>query len=358
MINKLKSANRKFLPGKLFYGPEWIVLGVNNVCNLHCKMCDVGTKNETTNFAQNLVGTHPLNMPLELFKRIVDQSVKFAPRAKLGYAFTEPLVYPHLAESLEYANQKGRFTSITTNALNLKKHAQTLSDTRLNELNISLDGLETTHNYIRGHKSSFQRAIEGIETVLSQEHPPQIGVYCVITNWNQHELVKFVEFFQQFPLKEIAFMHPNFTAQSLADHHNVNWGKDYPATSSNLDEFNPNDFDLNALWTELENVKKIKSRFPVYFSPNIGSKTQLDVFYNQPEKFIGNGCQDVFRHIMIKSDGSVIPAHGRCYNLTVGNLHDSELKDIWNSAIFSKFRKVLHKSGGYLPACSRCCSAF
>lgn len=358
MHNKLKSANIKFSPQRLFYPPKWIVLGVNNICNLHCKMCDVGTKNTGSNFAQNLVGTHPMNMPIKLFKKIVDECVQFAPKAKLGYAFTEPLVYPYLEETLKYAKTNGMFTSITTNALNLRKNATVLSKSGLNELYISLDGLQETHNYIRGHKSSFQRAIEGIESVLTQNNPAKIGVYCVVTNWNQHELLEFVKYFQRFPLKEIAFMHPNFTPQSIADDHNILWNNEYPATASNLDDFNPKDFDLGALLKEIQNVKSFGSKFPVYFAPELNSVQELDIFYNQPKVFIGKGCQDVFHNLMIKSDGSVIPAHGRCYNLKVGNLHDSSLKSIWNSQEFSKFRKDLKKSKGYLPACSRCCSAF
>ena len=71
-ISILKKANKKFLPSNYIFFPDWIVLGVNNVCNLHCKMCDVGTKNLESNFAQNLVGTHPMNMPLDLLKTIIE----------------------------------------------------------------------------------------------------------------------------------------------------------------------------------------------------------------------------------------------------------------------------------------------
>ena len=127
MISKLiKKVNKKVLPKNYLFSPEWIVLGVNNVCNLHCKMCDVGTKTLETNFAQNLIGTHPLNMPLDLIKEIIDQTAHYYPKAKLGYAFTEPLVYPHLEQSLLHAKSKNIKTSITTNALTLKQNASKL----------------------------------------------------------------------------------------------------------------------------------------------------------------------------------------------------------------------------------------
>ena len=106
MKTYLKNVNKKLLPEKYFFSPEWIVLGVNNICNLHCKMCDVGVKNLDSNFAQNLVGTNPINMPLELLKKIINQTAKYYPNSKLAYAFTEPLVYPHLIDSLYYAKKK------------------------------------------------------------------------------------------------------------------------------------------------------------------------------------------------------------------------------------------------------------
>lgn len=140
MIQQLKSINKKIAPNNYIFDPEWLVLGVNNVCNLHCKMCDVGTKTLDTNFATNLIGTHPINMPLELIKKVIDQAASYYPKVKLGYAFTEPLVYPSLIDSLQYANDKNLFTSITTNALTLKHKAEGLVRAGLDELYISLDG--------------------------------------------------------------------------------------------------------------------------------------------------------------------------------------------------------------------------
>jgi len=356
--SKIRAANENFLPGSFHFSPEWIVLGVNNICNLHCKMCDVGTKSIATNFATNLVGTHPMNMPMELVEKIFDETAKYYPKAKIGYAFTEPLIYPHLEESLQYAKHKGLFTSVTTNALNLRQKSDILLNAEVSEINISLDGLQDTHNFIRGHKSSFQRAIEGIEKLLESTNPPAISVFCVITNWNQNELVDFAKYFSKYPLKHLGFMHPNYTNKSTAQQHNLLYGDKYPATVSNIDEFNPADLDLDQLFLELSRFKQEEFPFELVFSPKINTAEELDTFYNKPEILMGKGCKDIFRNIMIKSDGSVIPAHGRCYNLTLGNMNQSDLKEIWHSNVLSSFRKNISKSNGLFPACSRCCSAF
>jgi len=354
----LKSINKKYFSKNYLFSPEWIVLGVNNVCNLHCKMCDVGTKNLETNFAQNLIGTHPINMPLELIKKIIDELELYYPKTKLGYAFTEPLVYPHLIESLAYANKKGLYTTITTNALTLKHKAQKMVDAGINEVYVSLDGPQDIHNEIRGHKKSFQKALEGIEELIKINSEQSISIFCVITEWNIGYLMQFLNEIKHLPLKEVGFMHTNFTPEHIADSHNEKWSQHYLATSSNMTEINLDNFNLDLLLEEIEQIKTTNLNFKVSFSPDISSKIDLDAFYNKPEKILGKGCNDVFGNIMIKSDGSVIPSHGRCYNLELGNMHQESLKEIWNSKILKKLRSDLNKAGGLFPACSRCCSAF
>lgn len=360
MISRaLKKANVHLRPGKLHFGPEWIVLGVNNLCNLHCKMCDVGVGYDGSNFYHNLMGARPLNMPLELIQQVFDQTALHFPSAKIGYAFTEPIIYPHLVESLAYANEKGLYTSMTTNALKLRKMAAELAEAGLNDVFISLDGPEEIHNEIRGNKKSFQWAVEGMEKTLELPgRKPDLSVYCTITEWNIGHLVEFVRFFKDMPLRQMGFMHTNYTPQTVADRHNAIYGGKYPATASNMEEINLNSMDLDLLWEEMQTIRGMELPFETVFSPDLPSKEALKRFYHHPEEIIGKVCNDAFRTLMVKSDGSVIPAHGRCYNLTVGNLYEENLKEIWNAPLLAGFRKDLMKAGGLLPACSRCCSAF
>jgi MoaA/NifB/PqqE/SkfB family radical SAM enzyme len=358
IVSSLEKINKRILPSKYQFGPKWIVLGVNNVCNLHCKMCDVGTQNLETNFAQNLVGSKPLNMPLELFKKVIDDTANYFPGAKIGYAFTEPLVYPQLKESLIYASEKGLTTTITTNALNLKRKTEDLMDGKVDEIYISLDGLEETHNEIRGNKKSFQKAIEGIEYIKSLPNSPDISIFCVITEWNISELKKFVDYFSKLPIKHLGFMHQNFVTENAAQVHNTLYGGTYHATHSNIEETDFSSIDLLELRKEIRAIKDTKYPFEVTFSPNIESAEALQEYYYDPQQKIGKICNDAFTALMVKTDGTVIPAHGRCYNVSMGSLYENNLKEIWMSSAYGQFRKDLMKAGGLFPACTRCCSAF
>jgi radical SAM protein with 4Fe4S-binding SPASM domain len=359
VINRaLKKINKTVSPGKLFFTPEYLILGVNNVCNLHCKMCDVGTQNMETNFAQNLVGSHPINMPLELFKKIVDEAAQDFPNVKIGYAFTEPLVYPYLRDSLIYAKEKGIKTTVTTNALNLNRKAQDLIDGNVSELYISLDGLEKTHNYIRGNEKSFQKAIEGIEYLQTFDTPPEISVFCVITEWNYNQLKEFADYFKNLPIKHVGFMHQNFITSDIAEAHNVLYGNLYKATHSNIEETDFTKIDLTKLNNEIAAIKNSNYPFKISFSPEIEGLDILKKYYLHPEIKLGRTCNDVFTNVMIKTDGSIIPSHGRCYNSSMGNIYEKTLKDIWNDSPYAKFRNELVKADGLFPACNRCCSAF
>jgi MoaA/NifB/PqqE/SkfB family radical SAM enzyme len=363
MINKLthqiKKANVRLMPDRLFYDPTWIILAVNNVCNLHCKMCDVGTQYTESNFYDHMMGTKPLNMPLELITRIVDQTAEYFPKAKLGYAFTEPGVYPHLIESLAYADSKNLFTSVTTNGLMLAKQADDLCKAGLDELIISLDGPPAIHNVIRGNKHSFEKAMEGIEKLIAfRGRRPRISVFCAITEWNIGHLVEFAEIFKDIPLKQMGFMHTVFTTESISAAHNLVYGNAYEATPSNMKEIHLENYDLLKLYEELQALKAKKYSFPISFSPEIKTYEKLREFYQEPEKKIGKLCGDAFENLMIKTDGTVIPAHSRCYKVTVGSLYKNTMHELWNASPLVAFRKDLLKAGGLFPACSRCCSAF
>ncbi len=364
MIQRLRNLNvRAFnAPGvgqRMLVPPDWIVLGVNNVCNLHCKMCDVGTGFDGSNFYQNLLGARPINMPRDLIFDVIDQTARSFPKTGIGYAFTEPLIYPHLIESLARADDNGLRTLMTTNGLWLPKLADDLCRAGLDQLSISLDGPAEVHNAIRGNKKSFEKAREGIEKIV--RHPgrrPRVSVFCTVTEWNQDRLAEMVELFVDLPLQTLGFMHLNFTTDAMADAHNRAWGHRYPATASNMEGIDLDAIDLEALQAEVARVRRVDAPFPVTFSPELNTAAELHRFYRDPMVRVGRRCNDAFSAMMVKSDGSVIPAHGRCYQVVAGNLYSDSLADIWNCTAMRQFRAALIEEGGMLPACTRCCSAF
>ncbi len=354
----LRKINKVFYPQRLFFHPEFIILGVNNICNLHCKMCDVGADFRESNFYDHMMGAQPMNMPLDLLKRVVDDMARSFPSAKLGFAFTEPIIYPHLIEGIQYAAEKQIYTSMTTNASKLPKLAEQICNAGLKELCISLDGPEEVHNAIRGNKHSFEWAINGIEAVLRQKKRPTIKIFCSINEWNIGVLESFANYFSSLKIEEIGFMHYTFVTDKMAVEHNKLFHSTYPTTASNMSEADFGKLNIELLYQEISNLRNKNYPYKISFSPELHTKEQLTEFYFTPEKKIGRTCNNIFTSVMIKSNGDVIPAHSRCYNVNAGNMYNNSLTEIWNSAIISEFRKTIVKHGGMLPACTRCCSAY
>lgn len=358
LATRLRYVNLRWAPGKLLLGPEWLVLGVNNACNLHCRMCDVGLGRDDTNFGRNLTGSRPLDMPWDLYERVVSEAAASRPRPRIGFAFTEPLLWKPLVEAVALARARGLGTAVTTNGWRLPELAAPLAAAGLDDLFLSLDGPPDAHDAIRGRDGSFERAFRGLEALLAGSPRPAASVFCVVTPWNASRLAELVGLLAGLPLAGIGFMHANFTTAEMAEAHNALHGGTYPATESNLGPLDPSAFDLPALAEEIARVRALRPPFRVSFSPEIDGLDALRRFYLAPEARWGRLCNDAARSLMVKSDGRVIPAHGRCYDVTVGNLRESRLADVWNSPEMARFRRTLVGAGGLLPACTRCCSAF
>ena len=324
----LRRANTVVLPGRLFHGPEWLVLGVNNVCNLHCRMCDVGQAETETNFASNLLGASPRDMPMELMERIVDQTATHFPAARLGFAFTEPL---HLspprrggrARRLPWAVVCGDHQRTDPRS----SSAEELAAAGLDDLFLSLDGPPGIHDEIRGREGSFDRAMTGVEALLAAR-APTAGLDLLRHHGRGISGIsfRFSSCSRRLPLHQVGFMHPNFTTEdggpgpqralwrSLPRHH-----------------LEPRSLRSRPRWicpssrAELAIIDRSAVAVSGEFFAHARAATRRSIVSTTGRcELIGRSCGDAFRALMIKSDGRVIPAHGRCYDVTVGNLHRNE----------------------------------
>lgn len=351
----LRRANHRLAPSHLLHGPDWVILGVNNVCNLHCRMCDVGTGESTSNFYKHMLGARPLQMPLELARRVIDEVARSFPRARIGFAFTEPSVWPHLVAAVRYATERGVATSLTTNGLVLAGLATGLAEAGIGEVVVSMDGPPAIHDRIRGREGAFDRALAGARVLLSQPKRPGVSVFCAVTEWNIGSLGAFLDELEDLPLERVGFMHTVFVSDAAADLHNARFPA-YPATPSNTRELHLDAYDLDRLWAEMGAIGARSTAWPVSWSPTIPSRAALEAYYRSAAP-IGTRCADAFSNMMVKSDGTVIPSHSRCFPVVAGNLYDQSLADLWNAPTLAKFRSDLRSAGGLFPGCDRCCSA-
>jgi MoaA/NifB/PqqE/SkfB family radical SAM enzyme len=157
------------------YPPSYVIWDSTRRCNLACEHCGASkekyTKELTTEQIKSFV------------KQLAEFKVKF-------FAVTggEPLVRKDLFEILSFANGLGIRTGIATNGFLIDEQiAKKIKKSNVSSIQISIDGLEETHNKIRGNKQSFQKAMGAID-LLKEINIPILSVASTITPHNLQEL--------------------------------------------------------------------------------------------------------------------------------------------------------------------------
>jgi glycosyltransferase involved in cell wall biosynthesis/MoaA/NifB/PqqE/SkfB family radical SAM enzyme len=97
-------------------GPRRITFDTNpDDCNLHCIMCEEHSLHSTLQAERKAVGRKPRRMPVELIRRVLEDSKGTGLREIIPSTMGEPLIYQHFEEIIELCQVHGVFLNLTTN---------------------------------------------------------------------------------------------------------------------------------------------------------------------------------------------------------------------------------------------------
>lgn len=328
---------------------------VNNVCNLRCRMCDVGSGNDDRIFARNLGRAQDLFLTGEKIREIIDEISEFKPC--IGFTSTEPLLRKDLLDVSEYILAKKLELLVTTNGYLLEDFARGFVDIGLTRLNVSIDGPASVHNLIRGRDDAFERAVAGLRLVNEAKtamgaNKPKTFATCTITNLNYANLYEFVESVKDVGIDQINFQLSYFVTENMMKAHNEICGKKYPVTVTCMGEgIDPQQIDVDVLWEQIVAIRKDFSHQCVFlFDLN---KTQLRTYFYDHQEFVNSlNCVFPWFIAQIKTTGELIGLT-RCYPIVLGDLRKGSFKEQWNGESMRNFRMDLQKHGRF-TACSRC----
>ena len=126
-------------------------------------------------------------MPFPDFLKAIEPLEKRYKRDTTLIAITggEPLLRPDLADCGRALREHGFRWGIVTNGMlyDEKRHHELMA-AGLGSVTVSLDGLEATHNWLRNHPQSFQRALHALQIIA---RTPNLN-YDVVTCVHQHNL--------------------------------------------------------------------------------------------------------------------------------------------------------------------------
>ncbi|MBE0429894.1 MAG: radical SAM protein [Thermoleophilia bacterium] len=144
---------------------RYLLLHITDRCNLGCRHCFQGAAGHT-------------DLPLRDIIRIVDQFEELH-GLRLMVSGGEPMMHPDFSDINAYLAEKDVRTILLSNGTYADSRAARLLKFR--EVQISLDGARTAHDYLRG-PGTFDRAVEAIKKII--DAGIQVSVATVIHRGN------------------------------------------------------------------------------------------------------------------------------------------------------------------------------
>ncbi len=141
-------------------------------CNLNCLHCGSDCKRDAT----------IKDMPARDFFRAIDQVKDIVNPNHTMIVLTggEPLMRKDLEQIGLNLYKRGFPWGIVTNGMLLNKNRlESLLKSGLRVITVSLDGLEESHNWLRGVKSSYENAVHAIQLLTEQSNLEYDVVTCV-----------------------------------------------------------------------------------------------------------------------------------------------------------------------------------
>ena len=182
---KLKRAHLKTLSvytRGLYSRPELrrLFLEMTLRCNEHCFHC-----------GSNCGDVPSDELSADEFKRVIDTVAEdFDPRrVMLCVTGGEPTLRRDLCDIMGYASSLGFSWGMTSNAtLITREKAEDLADAGMKTISVSIDGLRETHDELRASPGSFDRAMRGVENLISAGRFEDVQITTVFNHRNIAEL--------------------------------------------------------------------------------------------------------------------------------------------------------------------------
>lgn len=283
-------------------------IDISSVCNYKCSFCFQADQE-----GMKEAGLKRGFMPLDMFKKIVDDFSEFPEKIKkikLGN-HGEPTLHPDVVEMVDYAKKSNtaEIIEMFTNGSKLNPEMNSgLVRAGLQRINISLEGLSDERYYqVAGVKQNFQEIIDGVKDLYSKktEANSDLQIYVKVADY-AHALKKDSDEVYVLSEADKKFFFDTF--------------------SSHCDEI----FIEKVVpqWAETQENKQ-----------NYVSSTGM---YGQEISSWKEACPFVYMYMHFNCDGTVSPCTlDWPRKVVVGNVQNDSVKDIWDGQLLKELQVAM-----------------
>jgi radical SAM protein with 4Fe4S-binding SPASM domain len=347
-----------------------VSLRITDMCNLRCHTC--GQWGDNGYLRGKLLKELKQNeVPVETYKKMVDQIVA-AGWSPIWYIWGgEPMMYPGILDLLAYIAERKMPITMVSNGTNVAKHAREIVDT-CKVLWISLDGPNAEiHNRQRpGVSASYDnfKVVEEALAAINEEKQrrnsvfPYLAPISVVARYNIDYLVDIYKFARQYADLHIFYLSWWIDEQSAEDH-TADFERRFGfAPHTHLGWLGGwKDFDHSLIFEKFEEMYRLlqepvnghKRCVPLMY-PNLKTPEDIKRYYTDHSEVFGyDQCISIFMTMEIDSNGDVSLCRDY-HDYVIGNIKEQSVQEIWRGEAAKKFRKSINTEG-LMPVCRRCC---
>jgi radical SAM enzyme (rSAM/lipoprotein system) len=288
-------------------------------CNLHCIHCgsDCSQDSQTP------------DMPISSFLKVLETvSGAYNPN-KVMIAITggEPLVRNDLEECGQKFYERGFPWGIVSNGYLLSANRlSALCKSGLRSITISLDGLQESHDWLRGKKDSFQKALQAIQLCVENSGL----LFDVVTCVNKKNILELGKI-QNLLLENRVRKWRLFTIFPKGR------AKEYPDLELSNSEFRK----LLDFIADCRNRRTIEASYSCEgFLGNYEGKVRNNFFF----------CRAGITIASILADGSISACPSLRGDFIQGNIYRDDFIDCWNN----RYEKMRDRKWAKTSKCSKC----
>lgn len=362
-IKYIAEARREFKKNPKFSLPipKDIGFQITRRCNLRCHICMLW--GEEGSFNPLIRKEREVELDISAIEKVFRESKKA--KSNIFFWAAEPLVHRNWNDISRIIEADPRWTILCTNGLLIEKHMDSLLRISENLATvISLDGFKEDHDAIRG-KGMYDKLWHNLDLLFNEQkkgnYKGKISIHCVINENLVPHMYEFMEFVEQKPFDSIYFIFPWFISPKTAGKMDEFYNCKFNWLNYNFNGSKPSWYhftyhlDSSLIDTLKSEIKRLNSR-----SWNLRIRLQPAVEIDQIENFIlgddmpvqkRKNCLSIATRLDILADGNVTACQS-FPELTVGNIYEKGLIEIWKSDVYDKLREKIHE--GLTPACSKC----
>ncbi len=310
-----------------------VILMPHSACNCRCIMCDIWKDNKNL----KRLSENDVKDLLISFKKLETKQVVMSG----GEALLNPNFF-RLCEILRKENI--RITLLST-GLTLKNNVQQLIE-GVDEIIVSLDGNEQTHNRIRNIPDAYRKLKEGVQAIKAAKPGFRITGRSVIHRLNFSVWPQIIESAKEIGLDQVSFLPADVSSQAF--NREIVWSEE------KQHEIMPEENELTHLQIIINSIQ-INNNIDFENRYIAESPAKIQKIYNYYAAFYGinpfpyKKCNAPWVSAVIEADGTVRPCF---FHPSSGNIHTGSFDKILNSESSINFRKNLDTDTN--DTCKKC----